>query len=189
VKYRKIDPRVWNDAKFRRLSDPGKLVFFMLLTHPHMTALGAMRATMAGLAEELGWKGEAFRKAFREVCTAKMAEYDADGCLVAIPNFLKYNQPESPNVVRAWMSSFDLLPECPLKAVVLRRTQGFAEGMTHGFAKAFREAFKHGLSKAMPNQEQEQEQEPYKPSQREGGGYEVGEVDVPFVTDDGEVIA
>ena len=60
-----MDPRIWNDAKFRDLSDNAKLVFFMLLTHPNMTALGAMRATVAGLAEEMGWEPEAFREAFR----------------------------------------------------------------------------------------------------------------------------
>jgi hypothetical protein len=55
ARYRKIDPRIWNDQKFRELSDDAKIVFFLLLTHPHMTALGAMRATVAGLAAELGW--------------------------------------------------------------------------------------------------------------------------------------
>jgi hypothetical protein len=65
VKYRKIDPRIWNDAKFRELSDKGKLVFLFVLTHPCMTALGAMRGTMAGLAAELGWPAEAFQEAFR----------------------------------------------------------------------------------------------------------------------------
>ena len=54
-RYRKIDPRIWNDKKFRSLSDRAKLLFFMLLTHPSMTALGAMRATLPGLASEMGW--------------------------------------------------------------------------------------------------------------------------------------
>jgi hypothetical protein len=63
-RYRKIDTRVWNDAKFRGLSDSGKLAFLMLLTHPSMTALGAMRSTIPSLAEELGWSTEAFRAAF-----------------------------------------------------------------------------------------------------------------------------
>jgi hypothetical protein len=54
ARYRKIDPRIWNDAKFRALLDDAKFVFMLLLTHPHMTALGAMRATLAGSAAELG---------------------------------------------------------------------------------------------------------------------------------------
>ncbi len=155
ARYRKIDCRIWNDAKFHALSDHGKLVFLMLLTHPGMTALGAMRATVSGLAEELGWSTEAFREAFQEAISKGMAEHDPKACLIALPNFVKYNPPESPNVVRAWIGSLDLLPECKLKASVVASARGFVEGMSQGYREAFAEAF----AKAMPNQEQEQEQE------------------------------
>ena len=170
-RYRKIDPRIWNDAKFRALSDGGKLVFFMLLTHPNMTSLGGMRATIPGLAEELGWKVEAFREAFREALQKGMAEHDPKACMVALPKFLKYNPPESPNVVKAWVGSLDLLPECELKIRVVARAKDFAKGMSKGFHEALPEAF----VKAMPYQEQEQEQEQEQlktsptPPQAEGG--------------------
>ena len=36
-RYRKVDPRIWNDEKFRTLTDNGKLVFFMLLTQPFLS--------------------------------------------------------------------------------------------------------------------------------------------------------
>jgi hypothetical protein len=53
ARYRKIDPRIYNDAKFKALSERGKLLFFTIPTHPHMTALGAMRAAEAGLCQEM----------------------------------------------------------------------------------------------------------------------------------------
>ena len=158
-RYRKIDPRIWNDQKFRQLTNNGKLVFFMLLTHPSMTALGAMRATLPGLAAEIGWAPEAFQKAFAEAHQKGMAEHDESACIVALPNFLRYNPPASPNVIKAWAGSVDLLPECNLKTIALQRAKGFAEGMSEAFPKAFAEAFPKALPKAMPNQEQEQEQE------------------------------
>lgn len=155
ARYRKIDPRIWNDAKFSSLTDSAKLAFFMLLTHPNMTALGAMRATVPGLAAEMGWTTEAFREAFREALAKGMAEQDEKACLIALPKFLSYNRPESPNVIKAWEASLDLLPECHLKNVVLQRAKAFAEAMPEGFTKALPEAF----AKGMPIQEQEQEQE------------------------------
>lgn len=48
MKYRKISPCIWNDAKVRELSDKGKLALLFLLTHPHMTPLGAIRANAPG---------------------------------------------------------------------------------------------------------------------------------------------
>src|SRR5262245_52093760 len=115
ARYRKLDPRIWNDVKFRALSDDAKFVFLLLLAHPHMTALGAMRATLAGLAAELGWIERRFRRTFGEILRQGMVRHDAQAALVWLPNFLKYNAPENPNVVRSWQASLDLLPECGLK--------------------------------------------------------------------------
>lgn len=166
ARYRKIDTRIWNDAKFRTLSDNGKLAFFFLLTHPHMTSLGAMRGTIRGLASEIGWGEKLFRESFREISERDMAEHDEVACFIGLPNFLKYNSPESPNVVKSWVDSLDLLPECNHKVRLLQRVKAFAEGLSEGFAKALPKAFDcdsetEGLGEAfrkgMPYQEQEQE--------------------------------
>jgi hypothetical protein len=155
ARYRKIETRIWNDEKFHALSDRAKLVFLLILTHPHMTSLGAMRATIPGMASELGWTEKAFREAFTEVFRKALVEHDEKACFVALPRFLRYNRPESPNVVKSWADAVDLLPECNLKTVLLQRVKDFAEAFGEAFAKALPEAFR----KALPNQEQEQEQE------------------------------
>lgn len=159
ARYRKVDPRIWNDAKFRRLNDQGKLAFFFLLTHPHMTAIGAMRASLPGLASEIGWTEEAFREAFAEASQKGMAQIDEKASLVWLPNFLKYNPPESPNVVKAWSTSLDLLPECSLLSVVVSSAVAFAEGMTKGFAEALPESFSKAIAIQEHEQEPEQEQD------------------------------
>lgn len=159
-RYRKVDPRIWNDKKFAQLGNYGKLLFLFLLTHPGMTALGAMRATPAGLAEELGWELKAFMKAFDEVLSRDMAEHDQKACLMALPNFIRYNQPESPNVIRAWVGALDLLPECDMKEAVVQRAKSIVGEMTDGFVEAFAEAFEQ----ASPNPKQKQ-----KPKQKKEG--------------------
>lgn len=159
ARYRKVDPRIWNDEKFVALSDRAKLVFLLLLTHPHMTALGAMRATIPGMAAELNWTTEDFREAFAEVFRKALVEHDEKASYVCLPNFLKYNSPESPNVIKSWVSAVDLIPECKLKRLLLFRVKDFTEGLTKGFTEAFTKAFAEVFRKAMPNQEQEQEQE------------------------------
>lgn len=182
--YRKIDVRIWNDAKFRALSDNGKLVFFFILTHPHLTALGAMRATVAGLSAELGWKPEAFAKAFGEALAKGLLEHDENACFVGAPNFLRYNRPESPNVVKSWSGALDLLPECNMKAQLLKRVKGFTEGLPKAFAEALPEAF----AKGMPNQEQEHKQEhKQEQEQKNKAAVAAGDVAIPPELDTPEV--
>lgn len=155
AKYRKIDPKIWNDQKFNRLSNNGKLVFFMLLTHPHMTALGAMRGNCPGLAAEIGWTEKAFREAFQEAQSKDMLKHDEKASIIWLPKFLKYNKPESPNVVKSWGNALDYLPECNLKFQLIQHIKDYIKALP----KAFQEALPKAFRKSMPNQEQEQEQE------------------------------
>ena len=154
--YRKVDTRIWNDAKFCAMSDSGKLVFLMLLTHPRMTSLGAMKASVAGMAEEIGWDFKKFQKAFREPVGFGIVDHDPRACLVYLPNFIKYNKPESPNVMKAWVKSSALLPECEMRDLIMSKAYAFAESLP----KAFQESFAKEALKSYPhplvNQEQEQ---------------------------------
>ena len=175
AKYRKISPRIWNDAKVRELSDRGKLAFLFLLTHPTTTPFGAIRANAPGLAYELGWSTSAFKKALNELISSGMAVTDEAAHLIWFPNFLKHNKPESPNVVKSWAGAFEDLPECELRERIYKTLETLAKKMSEAFAKAFREAFDEALSEGLPeglleglpegfrnpspNKEQEQEQE------------------------------
>jgi hypothetical protein len=158
ARYRKIDVRIWNDAKFCSLSERGKLAFFFLLTHPHLTMVGAMRASIPGLAAEVGMDLEVFQKAFREISAKSMAALDENTCFLWLPNFLKYNRPESPNVVRAWPQALELLPECEMKSALCGALRSMTEGLSISFREAYAEVF--GKGTANQKQEHQQKQEP-----------------------------
>lgn len=155
-RYRKISTRIWGDANFRSFSNNGKLVWFFVLTHPQMTSMGAMRATIPGLAAELGWSEKAFREAFREPLSKGMLKVDEKASLLVVPKFLFHNAPESPNVVTSWSSQYEVLPECQLLTVYLQEVKGFVEGLGEGFRKAFAIP----LSKGMPYPELQPELDP-----------------------------
>ncbi len=163
ARYRKIDVRMWGDAKFLSLSSPppnGRDCWIHLLTNRDTTAIpGVYRAREEALAAELGWPLEGYREAFREAFAKGMAKADWKVGLVFIPQAAKYNPPESPNVVTGWRVAWDELPECPLKREAYHHLKGFVEGLPEAFAKAFAKAFREDFAKSMPNQEQEQEQE------------------------------
>ena len=183
-KYRKIDVRIWNDAKFSTMSDNGKLAFLFVLTHPHMTSLGAMRATIPGMAAELGWKPEAFREAFREALTKGLAKHDEKASFVWLPNFLKYNAPESPNVVKSWEKSLELIPECDMYFELLQQVKAFTEALPKGFVEALPEDFR----KSMPNPEPEQEQEPEQEEKKKRASLSIENIIIPDALDFPEFI-
>lgn len=165
-RYRKIEVKTWSDEKFRELSPllpSGQALWFFLLTGPHTGPIpGMFRAGRAAMAEELGWPQEDFDKAFQEAFQLGMVKADFKARFVWLPNAIKHNKPESPNVVKSWGREFDLLPECELKAEAFEELKAFIFGLGEAYAKAFREVFANYLKKAslkaMPNQEQEQEQ-------------------------------
>lgn len=144
--YRKIDVRIWNDAKFNRLSHLGKLAFIFVLTHPNMTGVGAMRATKIGLAAELKALPEAFEEAFGEALKEGLLEEDKEASCVWVPNFIKYQAAESPNVLKSWIKQLEFIPECMLKTRAVIGLEAFAEGKGEAFLKAFREAFPNPVS-------------------------------------------
>lgn len=152
--YRKIDTRIWGDKKFNELSDDGKLLFFLLLTHPYLTSVGAMRGCLPGFAEDLHWPLERVEKAFQEIFAKGMVKYDEKAPLVWLPNFIKYNQPESPNVIKGWGNALNYIPESSLKNLIVEHLTMCVSNCT----ESFREAFKGVLLNTFPNQEQEQEQ-------------------------------
>ena len=156
TRYRKVSSAFWNDAGVLRLSNEGKLAFLFVLTHPNMTSLGMMRATMSGLAEELGWDVEAFREAFRE----GMVEASMEAPLVACPNFMKHNKPESPNVIKSWERILPELPECELKTQQIQRVKGFVEALPKAFREALPEAFREGFAKAYLNPQPKPDPDP-----------------------------
>lgn len=158
-RYSKVFRRMWNDAKFRRLSGPeanAQTLWLRLLTGPELTNIpGVFVGGEAALAEALGWDLEGFRKAFAEVFREGLVKADWKARLVWVPKAIHYNRPESPNVIRSWRTQWDELPECALKAEAYRHLKAFVEGLSEPFGRAFVEA----LPDPSPNQEQEQEQE------------------------------
>lgn len=166
-RYRKIEVRMWGDERFNRLSPIpacGQGLWLYLLTGPHTGPIpGLFRAGRAAMAEELGWDQQAFDKAFAEALAEGLVKADLKARVMWLPNAIKYNKPESPNVVKSWAAEFDLIPECDLKREAYECLKSFIYGLEKGYPEAFDQAFGKPSSKpstkTMPIQEQEQEQE------------------------------
>lgn len=183
-RYRKVEVRTWGDEKFRKLTPMppcGQGLWLFIITGPHTGPIpGLFRAGRAAMAEELGWEVEDFDKAFQEAFEQGMVQADFKARVMWVPNAIRHNKPESPNVVKSWATEFDLIPECDLKWEAFEALKASIHALGESYGKAFDETFTKPswnpsvkpLAKTSPNQEQEQEQEQKQdsPSLRSGEG-------------------
>ena len=143
--YRKVYPRLYGDEKFQRLSPPqpcGRYLWIYLLSGPYTTSIPGLSVVgEAALAESLEWPLEGFREAFGEVFREGLIEVDWNKRILWLPNAIRYNPPQSPNVVKSWRHQWEFVPECAMKTLIFKQLKGFMEGLGEGFANAFRQAF------------------------------------------------
>ena len=136
-RYRKVSSLIWNDAKFSSLTDDGQLLFLMMLTHPHMTSIGAMRTTIDGIAAEKKWIRERVSKGFVELSLKGLIKFNDGACCLTLPQFIKHNPPENPNVVKSWAKAIELIPECSLKDELIQRLITYLETLHEPFRNPF----------------------------------------------------
>lgn len=144
--YRRIDTGIHNDARFRKLDDSAKLLWFCLYTHQSLTGFGAMRCTAEGIMAEMKWttkqKSAAGQKAFLALVQSGLIEYDDEACCLLFPKFWKRNLPENPNQAKAMAKLIDLVPECQLRTKGLWLIYSHLSGKTR---EAFGELLPEGL--------------------------------------------
>lgn len=162
-RYRRVLCRMHSDAKFQALSRPqpnGQSLWIYLITGPHTTSVpGLFMAGEAQLSEALQWPVSGFRKAWSEIERLAMGRADWKARVVWLPNAIRHNAPENPNVVKGWSASLDEIPECALKHEAMEDLRQFLRALGEGFLKPFPKPFHHTLYVGLANQEQEQEQD------------------------------
>lgn len=151
--YRKIEVSMYGDGDFQALSPTqpsGQSLWIYLLTGPHTGPIpGLFVSGPAAMAEALKWPQRAYNKCLAEIIEKGMIQIDLDSRLFWIPNAIKYNKPESPNVILHWSNAFILLPECLLRDMAIDSMRAVIEGMGQPFLLAFDKVFSKAIGKAI----------------------------------------
>ena len=154
ARYRKIDPRIWVDERFRRLSLTEQLIAMYVLT-AQANRIGIFSFSPGRACEDLKTFPQTFRKGFGKVCQALGWEWDKEARVLFIPTWWKYNLPDNPNVLKSCLADLHDIPKTPL---LTRFSDNFTY-LPETFHQTFQEGFPKPSPKPMANQEQEQEQE------------------------------
>jgi hypothetical protein len=141
------------------LSDAERVMWLYLTTGPQSTSVGIYRLSIAVAVEELGNLTETeFLERLEAVCDVFAWRYDPRTRVLWLPEWLRENPPQSPNVCVAWRKLLVTVPDCELKAEAIDAIQGFLCSFGESFRKAFgnlQVRLPQGFSKVSPIQRSE----------------------------------
>lgn len=152
AKYRKIDPRMWDDEKFEEMEPMHKLVAINALTS-QSNRIGIFKFSPAKSAEQCGMSLDSYAIAIAKVSQTLKWGYDKARNVLFIPTWFKYNPPENPKHFNGCLGDLHDLPQTTLLNV-------FLSNVSHvpPHCLSVLEKLKDSYAIAMPNQKQEQEQ-------------------------------
>ena len=136
-RYTRLYRRIWSDEAFLKLSDQGKLLWFAISTHPHQTALGAMRASAPGLGTDLGWAVKHTGNVLRELEAAGFVDISHIPPIIVLVHFIHDNPPDNRNVIKGWRVPWSELPDGDVKTRLHSRIVELLAGLSDAWLDTF----------------------------------------------------
>lgn len=113
AKYRKVDPRIWNDEKFRKLDGDEQRIALYCLTSDQTNRIGLFVFSPAKASEDLNMDFETFAKRFGNVSHTFNWGWDKGSRTLYFPTWWKYNAPDNPNHMKGNLEDCHDLPASP----------------------------------------------------------------------------
>ena len=161
ARFRKIDPRIWTDEKFRLLTSEQQRIALYILT-AQSNRIGLFSFSPGKACEDLGTSPSTFHKGFLRVCQVLSWEWDQAARVLYLPTWWRYNQPESANNVVGNLKDLDDLPTTPLFTKFSANTTHLLDTVKETFLNTIAKGYPHPSPnpspQPSPTQEQEQEQ-------------------------------
>lgn len=158
----RVETVIWQNRKFRDLSDDGRLLWLYVLCCPHGNAVGCFVLPDGYIAADLDWSFERVERTVSELLAKGRIERDKPTSLTWVKGWWGHNTIENPNVAKAAMKAIGSLPKCPVLSGFLTDFERFPKPL----AKLLYERFPNGY--ANPIETKEPEPEPETPPYQEG---------------------
>ncbi len=144
AEYGKIFKKLWNNARFRLLSNDAKLLLLYLYSSPHANTIGFFIIAQSYISEDLGWLPERLGKPFMELLESRWINYDYSSRVVLIRNWFKYNKIDNDNQYKKAAAEFSEIPQTILFQQYIEILETLPEGLHKGLLKPLRERFGKG---------------------------------------------
>ncbi len=146
-RYYRVACRFHEDEKVRRWPDGIKLLALYLLTTKHRTLEGLFVIHPDYIAADLGWAKTRVLNGLKKLEEEGFLSFDRATFVLLIKNALRYQQPDSPNVLKGVISRLRNLPDSPellREFIALESKHCMRSGLTatsHRFPEELKTAF------------------------------------------------
>jgi hypothetical protein len=159
-KFRKVDPRIWYDEKFRTLSAADKLLAVYLLTGSQTNRIGLFYVSLSLAAEQTGYPPDTLAIGIRRVCHTLRWVFDEASGVLFLPTWWKYNGVCGPRTMAGNLGDLHDVPQTHLIEQFANNNRYLTDAE---FEVVRRVCHTHAIPMPYPSaigaQEQEQEQE------------------------------
>lgn len=136
--YGKLYSGFWTSQDIQSMSDDAKVLAAYLLTCDHSTLIGCFRLPDGYVTDDLNWGCERVSKGFDELSVKGFATRDNGSKWVVIHKYIKWNQPENPNQMKAAVKAFNQVPvECGVKQALARSLKEYCDGFDIAILEPF----------------------------------------------------
>lgn len=119
-----IDPLLWDDPDFIRLSDLARTLYLAMLCGPNRNKIpGLFRGSVITLSETLARPQSSVERALTELeAEPRLCFYDRSRKVIALPKGPEHSNSASPNPnqLKSWWYDWKQLPKCDIKVAHLR---------------------------------------------------------------------
>ena len=109
--YGQVQTGFWAHPEMADLDDPTRLMALYCFTCPHSNALGCYRLPPGYAAADLGWSEAEVARRLETLHRVGLVLGDADTGWVLVPNHLRWNPIQNPNVGKAVLKQLRRVPD------------------------------------------------------------------------------
>lgn len=114
AKFRKVDPRIWTDERFRLLSPADRLLAVYCLTCPQCNRIGFFHLSLGHASECLGYPCHTLAKSLVRVCDTLRWRFDEASGVLFFPTWWKYNGRCGPKTMAGNLDDLHDVPQTHL---------------------------------------------------------------------------
>jgi hypothetical protein len=157
-KFRKIDPRIWTDEKFRKLPLEGQHLALWLLTTSRLNRCGIVLWSPGLASEETKIDRHSVETVLDTVCHTLFWVFDRAAQVVFSPHWWRYNKPDNESAMKGAMSDLRDVPTGTLKPYLEMACEDLPEDL-HTVYHTLLDTVSYTVSPQEKEKEKEKEKE------------------------------